>query len=470
MSTTCNKNPLLKREPVKAPTLLSDGSSLRQWLEDVPILQVVAKGRPAVWQNPDILPMPQAIEQGNYSLLPHLRISEADVDEAEARLERFAPFIASVFPGTAKAHGIIESPLLSASQMAAALNDTQPGYPIRGSLWCKLDSHLPVSGSVKARGGIHEVLAHAERLAIRHNILTPDRDYRELASDRFRQFFSGYSLAVGSTGNLGLSIGIMGRALGFSVTVHMSAEAKQWKKELLRKVGATVVEHNEDYGKAVAEGRKAAEQDTRCHFVDDERSRDLFTGYAVTARRLKPQLEAAGIMPDERAPLAIYLPCGVGGGPGGITYGLKQAFGDAVRCVFVEPVQAPCMLLGLATRLHDAVSVQDFNLTGKTAADGLAVGRPSALVGKLMAHAIDAVCTVDDETLYQHIAMLDQAEGIRIEPSAAAGFSCPARMEAIDPWFYGANHLVWTTGGSMVPADEMEGYLAAGKALLQLQS
>ena len=78
-------------------------------------------------------------------------------------------------------------------------------------------------------------MKHTEELAIEHGILSLEDNYEKLASEECREFFKKYTIQVGSTGNLGLSIGIMSAAVGYQVIVHMSADAKQWKKDLLKK-------------------------------------------------------------------------------------------------------------------------------------------------------------------------------------------------------------------------------------------
>ncbi|SUG12520.1 D-serine dehydratase [Salmonella enterica subsp. arizonae] len=218
---------------------------------------------------------------------------------------------------------------------------------------------------------------------------------------------------------------------------------------------------------------KQRRADPNCFFIDDENSRTLFLGYAVAGQRLKAQFAQQGRVVDASHPLFVYLPCGVGGGPGGVAFGLKLAFGDNVHCFFAEPTHSPCMLLGVYTGLHDAISVQDIGIDNLTAADGLAVGRASGFVGRAMERLLDGLYTLDDQTMYDMLGWLAQEEGIRLEPSALAGMAGPQRVcaAAAYPQKLGfsqalldnATHLVWATGGGMVPEDEMEQYLAKGR-------
>lgn len=416
-----------------------------QRFNDDPLIQALCNRQTVWWRNPHLAPFAQAA--GDVGL------TADDVAQAAARLARFAPYLAAVFPQTQATGGIIESPLY---RLSAVPDDWSRRDAV---LYLKADSELPVSGSIKARGGIYEVLQHAESLALQHGLLNGlDDDYRRLDSDAARAVFARHSIAVGSTGNLGLSIGIMAAKLGFQAQVHMSADAKQWKKDLLRRHGVTVYEYRGDYGQAVAQGRAQAEQDPLAYFIDDEHSRHLFLGYAVAGERVKAQLAAAGVVPSAGRPLYVYLACGVGGGPGGVAFGLKLAFGDHVHCVFVEPVASPCMLLGIYTGLHEDISVNDIGLDNRTAADGLAVARPSGFVGRAMQRSITALATTDDADLFRLLAWAWRQHRIKLEPSACAGFAAAkiAAAEQAD-----AVHLVWATGGSMVPDSVFNEYLAA---------
>ena len=444
------------------------GKTLESWCASYPLIRDLVALQETTWFNPGVAPVAQAI--GDVGL------TEADVADASARLTRFASYLRQAFPETASSGGIIESDIVPVSHLQQLLGERY-NQVLTGSLWLKRDSHLPISGSIKARGGIYEVLKHAEDLALAENFLTLEDDYALLHSDKARAFFGQYKIAVGSTGNLGMSIGIMGAALGFQVTVHMSADARQWKKDKLRAHGVTVIEYASDYSVAVAQGREQAEADPACHFVDDENSVNLFLGYAVAAERLKQQLAAAQITVDAQHPLFVYLPCGVGGAPGGVAFGLKLAFGDAVHCIFAEPTHSPCMMLGVYTGLHDEVSVQDFGIDNVTAADGLAVGRASGFVGKAMQRLLDGFYTVSDEEMYSLLALMERSEGLRLEPSALAGVPGIARVQADQQGYLAragldahamanATHLIWATGGNMVPGDEMDAYLGKGRELL----
>ncbi len=427
-----------------------------------PIVDKLARAEECLWLNPHLTAAENAFEG--------VPLTMADIDDAEARLLRFAPFIEACFPETRPDGGLIESPLTEIERMRTLLN-SRYGGKIGGRLLLKRDSDLPIAGSVKARGGIYEILKHSEELALSAGLLTMQDDYAKLAEPSFREFFSKYTIQAGSTGNLGLSIGIISAAIGYRVIVHMSADARQWKKDLLRSKGVEVIEYASDYSEAVRQGRALSDADPMSYFVDDENSVDLFLGYAVAAKRLQAQLVAMKVPVDAAHPLFVYIPCGVGGAPGGIAFGLKQLFGDAVHIFFVEPVQAPCMLLGMATGLNSGICVQDIGLTGLTHADGLAVSRPSNFVGKAMNHILGGEATLADPKLYDYMRDLLESEQIFIEPSACAAFEGPLKLcgpegepyrkaRALAELSGSATHVAWATGGRLVPEDIRVAYIS----------
>jgi len=431
-------------------------------IKDTASVRNLRSGTPFLWCNPKL--------KKTKSILSGLSLHMEDLRNAQARQHRFAPLMAELFPELGIAGGLIESELIPAGKLGKVLN-----YP--GHFLLKADSDLPVAGSIKARGGIYEVLHFAEKLAIDAGLLQYSDNYVKLLEPAVRKLFRKYTVSVGSTGNLGFSIGMISAALGFGCCIHMSNDAKQWKKERLRKRGVTVVEHESDYTNAVAEARKAAETDSSIYFVDDENSVNLFLGYATAAFRLKGQLESQKLPVDERHPLFVYLPCGVGGAPGGITFGLKTLFGDAVHCFIVEPVQSPCMTLGLVTGKHSEISVYDIGLHNATEADGLAVSRPSGFVGKFIENLLNGAVTLEDESLYRHLWLLNRHESVKVEPSAAAGIAGPefllrskegkAYLEKARIKPENITHVAWLTGGRFVPETEMKKFLRKGAAAVK---
>ncbi len=392
-------------------------------------IELLKEGKPQIWRNPNMKPAAEALHKLPFTL--------RDIEEADARLRRFAPLIAKLFPETEGAGGVIESPL-------AELKKLREFDGIKGRLFLKQDSELPIAGSVKARGGIYEVLKHTEDIL--------GEAVFSMTPNEIRSKLGGYTVQVGSTGNLGLSIGIMSAALGYRAVVHMSSDAKEWKKNMLREKGVTVIEYDGDYSSAVARGRELSNEDPKSYFVDDENSLPLFMGYAVAALRLKKQLEKARVKVDAEHPLNLYLPCGVGGAPGGITFGAKVVFGDSVNCWFVEPTQAPCMLAAFLT--GGPTPVTELGLTGKTEADGLAVGTASKLVYDTVKELVSGEITVIDGALQPYQNELYDCEGIYVEPSSAAALEALKYLDEGIPDGANVTHIAWATGGRLVPESE----------------
>jgi D-serine dehydratase len=162
--------------------------------------------------------------------LQELPLQKHHLTQAIERWERLRPVLAHLFPLEAP-NGRIQSPLRSTSTAFQEML----GLPSSCTLFIKEDSKLAVCGSVKARGGLYETLAFAE--TINDDWILDEESKISLLDAIQEGLMEDYQVVVGSTGNLGLSVGLVAAAMGMKSTIHMSKDAKQWKKDLLRERG-----------------------------------------------------------------------------------------------------------------------------------------------------------------------------------------------------------------------------------------
>ena len=171
--------------------------NIDKYIAEQPALEDIKNQKPTFWVNP--------YKVAEDEIWNHEELGLADIEAAEADLERYAPMIAKLFPETAATDGIIESKLEKLDKMQAEI---EKNHEFHGQLYMKMDSDLPVVGSIKARGGIYEVLKHAEDIALQEGLLkSKEDDYTKLVTPEAKKLFSQYKVQVGSTGNLGISIG-----------------------------------------------------------------------------------------------------------------------------------------------------------------------------------------------------------------------------------------------------------------------
>lgn len=83
--------------------------------------------------------------------------------------------------------------------------------------------------------------------------------------------------------------------------------------------------------------------------------------------------------------------------------------------------------------------------------------RASGFVGRALQRSLHAFCTTDDATLFRFLRLVYESERQRLEPSACAGFAAVPHFDAP-----GATHVVWASGGGLVPEAEFARYLAQG--------
>jgi len=96
----------------------------------IPVVDDLRAMRETIWLNSDVRTASEGLQR--------VGLTQADAENAQARLQRFAPLLAQAFPETLVSKGIIESDIVPIPQMQAALEKT--GYIRSGP---SVDSVIP---------------------------------------------------------------------------------------------------------------------------------------------------------------------------------------------------------------------------------------------------------------------------------------------------------------------------------------
>lgn len=351
------------------------------------------------------------------------KFSLFDAYETKLRFERFAKIFIEAFDE------IVDENYYKSEMKKSKLGE---------EVYLKLDSHLKVARSVKARGGFNEVISYIEKVLEEKNLLAK---FSSLELSDIKEIMKDYTIEVSSTGNLGLSIGLCAKAFGFKTKVHMSRDAKEWKKDMLRSAGAEVLEYDNDYTYAVKMGRLSASQNPDSYFVDDEMSEKLFLGYASSIFEIIDQVKESAMMISYEEPLNVFLPCGVGGAPGGIAFALRSFFKDYVKIYFLEPTEYPSMLYSYL--MKKASSVKDIGLASNTVADGLACASPSKLVFPMLDYLVDGFFAFNDDNIIKAKEKVLEVDNEIIEASSATAILAYEKLNKPK------NSLLWITGSNV---------------------
>lgn len=86
-----------------------ENAKMNSLIAQYPLVKDLVALKETTWFNPGTTSLAEG--------LPYVGLTEQDVQDAHARLSRFAPYLAKAFPETAATGGIIESELVAIPAM-----------------------------------------------------------------------------------------------------------------------------------------------------------------------------------------------------------------------------------------------------------------------------------------------------------------------------------------------------------------
>jgi len=269
-------------------------------------------------------------------------------------------------------------------------------------LWVKHENHTPV-GAFKLRGG----LVYLERLVA--------------GGTRPR------GVASATRGNHGQSIALAARQHGLPVTIVVPHGNSREKNAAMRALGATLIEHGDDFQAAREHAQALAEQHG-WHMVPSFHA-DLVAGVASYALELfdaLPKLDA------------VLVPIGLGSGACGLI-AARDALQLDTEIIGVVSDGAPAYALSL-----DAGRVIAHEVTTRLA-DGMACRLPEPAALQVLQRGLSQVVQVSDPEIAAAMRLLFECTHQVAEGAGAAALAAAHKL----PRLHGRRVAVVLSGGNV---------------------
>lgn len=245
-------------------------------------------------------------------------------------------------------------------------------------------------------------------------------------------------LMCASAGNFGQAMAYSCRKRQIQLTVYASVTANSFKVDRMRKLGAMVVLHGEDFDRAKIEARRIA-QESGVRFVEDSLDVETVIGAGTIGLELVSFNEPIDV---------ILIALGNGALMNG-TGSIFKARSASTRVIAVQAAGAPAMVE--SWRSGSII----YHEEARTIADGIAVRIPVEEALTDMQDIVDDAILVSEQSILKAIKIIHQHAGIVVEPSGAVGIAAMLEQPAR---FKGKTVATILCGGNMT-AEQYQSWL-----------
>ncbi len=218
-----------------------------------------------------------------------------------------------------------------------------------------------------------------------------------------RKLKEGYTIIEATSGNTGISLACLGKALGYNVIIVMPDSMSEERRKLIVAYGAKLVLTP---GRLGMQG--AVDEANRLH---ENNPKSIILGQFTNMDNVKAHYETTAVEIYQEISDVDYIVAGVGSG--GTITGIGKYVKEhnlKTKIVAVEPAKSPLLS------------------TGKSAPHGIQGIGPNFIPDILDLNVIDEVITISEEETYQTARDVRDSEGLLLGISSAAALNAASKI------------------------------------------